>query len=614
MATKNIPTTEYALQSNSYTAFDAMSLRNLILQRLNEQNVFSDQNYIGSNLACVVDIISFAYNTLIFYLNRTSVESNFNEAQLQENINKIVKLLDYKPIGYQTSTLVVDVSASCKSATDATYNVSNDIAAQRTYTIPRYTFITVGSTPFSFANDVTFSGSEAGVVSLPDVGENTILYQGRFREYPTHTAEGSKNEIVEFSASYSKIDHFNIDVYVYEQLQQKWVQYKNTSSFFENTSTDRCFEKRLSPSGSYEITFGDGINGRLLRAGDLVSIYYLESNGEQGVVGPEDFSSVSISKFSGNNLVTILTSLNTERFGYLTDSQIRNLYFSSEVGSTEPREIESVSSIKKNAPANFRGQNRLVTKQDIETFVNVNFRNFVADAKVFSNLEFTTQYLKYFNDINIDPKYYRQLLLNHVSYADSCNFNNVYICGVPRVSTGSTLKFLLPAQKEAILSSIQPIKTLTSEVMFMDPIYKAVSFGTINNSEINVEERIFDFLYLIKNDRSNRPDKTIIEEAKIIFQTVFNPQTTNIGQKIDLNFLTNRLLSIDGIQSIQTKRIDTNETFDGLSLLVWNPSYPEQDKQIITTNTDTSPFDFIYFDNLANIESKIRIEQSRIFS
>ncbi|NDB83951.1 MAG: hypothetical protein EB127_14690, partial [Alphaproteobacteria bacterium] len=63
---------------NEYIAFDALSLRQLIIDRLNEQNVFTEQNYIGSNLAAIIDIVSYAYNTLIFYLNKTSSESLFS--------------------------------------------------------------------------------------------------------------------------------------------------------------------------------------------------------------------------------------------------------------------------------------------------------------------------------------------------------------------------------------------------------------------------------------------------------------------------------------------------------------------------------------------------------
>ena len=60
------PTNEFSLSPTSYAAFDAISLRNIIIQRLNDQGTYTDQNYIGSNLASIVDIIS--YDTYIYLI------------------------------------------------------------------------------------------------------------------------------------------------------------------------------------------------------------------------------------------------------------------------------------------------------------------------------------------------------------------------------------------------------------------------------------------------------------------------------------------------------------------------------------------------------------------
>ena len=41
----------------------------------------------------------------MFYLNKTSTESLFSDAHIYENMNRIVKLIDYKPVGNQSATL-----------------------------------------------------------------------------------------------------------------------------------------------------------------------------------------------------------------------------------------------------------------------------------------------------------------------------------------------------------------------------------------------------------------------------------------------------------------------------------------------------------------------------
>ena len=65
------PLADINLPKDSYIAFDAFSMRELILRRLKEQGVFTDQDQIGSNLASIIDIVAYSFKTLMFYLNKT---------------------------------------------------------------------------------------------------------------------------------------------------------------------------------------------------------------------------------------------------------------------------------------------------------------------------------------------------------------------------------------------------------------------------------------------------------------------------------------------------------------------------------------------------------------
>ena len=125
MATKNL--TDFNLSRDSYTAFDAKSLKELIQTRLNQGEVFTDQNFEGSNMSSIIDVIAYSYHLLLFYLNQTSAESMFTDTSIYENMNRIVKIIDYKPKGYQTSLLSFDMTASSQLPIDA-------------YTIKRYSY------------------------------------------------------------------------------------------------------------------------------------------------------------------------------------------------------------------------------------------------------------------------------------------------------------------------------------------------------------------------------------------------------------------------------------------------------------------------------------------
>ena len=103
MAIKNL--TDFNLSRDSYTAFDAKSLKELIQTRLNQGEIYTDQNFEGSNMSSIIDVIAYSYHLLLFYLNQTSAEAMFTDTSIYENMNRIVKLVDYKPKGYQTSLL-----------------------------------------------------------------------------------------------------------------------------------------------------------------------------------------------------------------------------------------------------------------------------------------------------------------------------------------------------------------------------------------------------------------------------------------------------------------------------------------------------------------------------
>mgnify|MGYP003128716017 FL=1 len=124
--------TDFTLARNNYTSFDALTLKQLIKQRLNEEGVFTDQVFEGSNISAIIDIIAYSYHTLLFYLNSTASESLFSESTLYENMNRIVKLIDYKPNGYQTSILSFEATAN--------ENLLPDL-----YTIKRYSYFTINS-------------------------------------------------------------------------------------------------------------------------------------------------------------------------------------------------------------------------------------------------------------------------------------------------------------------------------------------------------------------------------------------------------------------------------------------------------------------------------------
>ncbi len=144
MADKNNDFLDFNLPQDAYAAFDAVSLKDFIVKRLNENEKFTDQNFEGSNLAAIIDIVAYSYHVLLFYLNNTATEVSFDQATLYENMNKIVKTIGYKPSGKQTSLASINATAAASLTTG-------------NYTIKKYSYFLVDNIQYTTNTDYSFT-------------------------------------------------------------------------------------------------------------------------------------------------------------------------------------------------------------------------------------------------------------------------------------------------------------------------------------------------------------------------------------------------------------------------------------------------------------------------
>lgn len=582
------------IAKNEYVAFDALSLRDFIRNRLNETNLFTDQNFEGSNITAINNIVAYSFHTLMYYLNQTSTESMFSESQIYENINRIVKLINYSPIGAQSSTLSFSSSAT------------SDLGAG-TYTIPRYSFIRSNNVTYSFNTDITFTKTLSGIENLTTVGDQYLLYQGTYIEYPLYTARGEANELLFLVPGASVIvDHFNVDVYIKSISTNKWSKWARAESLYLENSTAQKYEIRLNGNKNYEIKFGDDINGKQLVAGDVVAVYYLQSAGTTGQVGANSLNGKAAVIYNTAQFNLIKPDVVSSDLALLNDTNITYLQFANSNISTSYTEAESVDSIRANAPATFRSQFRVVTTADYESFIKSSFANIINDVKVLNNNSYINGHLKYLNSIGLtNPGQDYRVLYNQMAFADACNFNNVYVYVLPKATkliTNSYVNYLTPAQKQLIISSVNDKKTLTSEVIIMDPVYKAVKIG--NNANVIATNSTASLVVTLYRG-AKTPEAVIKDKVRAILSAYFDPSKITLGFTVNIPNITNDILNIDGVKSVATR--DNNIDVNGVSLVVYNPSYPTD--VIATTKTFTvSDFQTVYLDDINDIISRVIVE------
>ena len=595
--------TEFDLPTNAYASFDAQTMRDLIVTRLNNDNTinFTDQNFEGSNISGLIDILAYTYHTLMFYLNQTSSESNFSEAELYENVNRIVKVIGYKPIGNQTSVLPINITA--KTSMSIGY-----------YTLPKFTFMTENGQTYSLVEDITFEKTVAGVQNVTPIN-NALAYEGTIEEYPLIFPLGEKFETINLLPGGDVlIDHFNIFVYIKEVNEKnKWYQWSRTPSLFLSKPNDRHFEVTYNENKKYELKFGNSINGKKLNQGDSVAIYYLKSSGVKGKVTKNTLNNSLINIYNTSQFDQIFTDVKDTSLNYVSVSASPGVTIANSEDSTEFGEAETVTEIKQNAPRFFSSEYRLTTKADYKSFVERNYKNLIYDITVLNNSDYTNNYLSYVNnnlgltDFTSDTN----ALFNQYYFADSADANNIYLTIVPKFRKNKSVvtrsNYLSPSLKEKILLELEQYKLINSEISFIDPVYLDVGFSVKASNEPNrLSYKNFTELHIVRDGRA------LVNEADLKAK-VFNIITSYIkkiklGETINVRSLNNEIESIKGVVEFFTVRTDIGLSLPGLSLCIYNPIYKGKDLKTTDTLCKLEPYQIPYIENEEVIKSKIKVK------
>ena len=604
-----MPDNDYKFKQDGYVAFDAISLKDLIIEKMNDQKVFTDQNYEGSNLSAIIDIVAYSYHVLIYYLNKNSSESNFSQAELYENINQIVKSIDYNPTGPQTANINFEA-------------VANANLPINSYTIPRFSYFTFSGTSYSFVQDVTFQKTLNGVEALIDLQNNNLLYNGQFVEFPIFSAIGEDNEVA-FLAATDTTDNFYIDnnnIYVYVLpggvLNPKWEQWSRSSSLYLETGSAKKYSVRFNENEQYEIKFGNNINGKKLNEGDLVAIYYLKSDGQNGQISKNQLDNQQLYFYNTTQFNTILNDTTSSGANIITSAEAANVSFTNANASTLFKTKESVEEIKVNAPNLFNSQYRLVTTDDYRNYILKNFGNWVKSSSVVNNFDYTAIYQKYFFDLGLDrPNDDSRVLFNQVNFSDACDFNNIYIFAVPNKILETSLdirtNFLSIAQKNAINILLNDVKSATTELVVSDPVYMELNFGASNGNDYDFIDAAGDESYLyVEVDRNSRRDLSSVQkEIASIFLDYFNNNNLDLGQLISLKDLSQLILDVDGVVEFSTRRNYKGSTINNnqLQLALYNPVYLTSDYMTTDQDIRLQYFQFPYFKNLSLVSERIEV-------
>jgi len=576
-----------ATLDTSYLKFDAYSMKDLITKFLSEDETFTDQVYEGSNLSILIDIFANHFQVMMYYLNQSAGESLFSDSTIYENMNRIVKLLNYSPRGYSTSAGV--------------FNITNVVDENNGKLIPLYSYIDTGKTDDK--GDTVYYSTVGNYYIYDDdkADENTnivTMYNGRWKVYErTFIAEGLPYETFTLSDVVNDSDNGQYTAYPYIDIWVKrvvgetheWIKYQaTTEGMFLNGDTqtvygteDEYFELRLNEYKQYELKFGDGIHGAPLQFGDELYVVYLTSNGQSGELKSNDVNDKTGITYG---VAGLSDSIIAEWFGSMvgniatmvdTNDPTKSIKMTNINATSSATKEGGVDDIRDNAPQWFKSQGRLITKQDFEYFIKSNFYNDIVDVKVMNNWGYLSEFYGWLYNTGVnatesDPaKYLNSQLESRYGYewADSCDSNNVYLW--MRMKNNTIIN------KDIIENRIKPLKVLTSETVFMEPldvkfIPCAYNDGyTTTNWDASAENYIE-----IHIDNSTLISAESIRSAiNTLVISYFSEQNQKIGALVDFNDLYTQIRSIRGVNGIRTiyNKGSVVKIVDGLSFAYWTP-------------------------------------------
>ena len=270
-----------AEQYLSVGELDFDSLKSQLKSYLRTQNQFKDFDFEGSNMAAILDLLT--YNTYInaYYLNQVGSESFLDTAQLKESVVSHAKELNYTPRSRNSSRAVLNISYEG--------NINDGTAIINKFTPFRSE---VGSNTLVFSTDRDIVATNDGTGTF--IANNITVFEGQvLTEFFDITTADQKIVL-----SSSNVDIDSIDVTIQNSLSDlSNTTFSKAENLFNLNPESSVFFIQGYGTDKYEIEFGNDVTGKKLTPGNIVRIRYRDTLGEEGN-GAREFR-------SSNNLLSV---------------------------------------------------------------------------------------------------------------------------------------------------------------------------------------------------------------------------------------------------------------------------------------------------------------------
>lgn len=325
-----------------FTNLNFEDIKTSIKDYIRANSDFSDYDFEGSNLSVIINLL--AYNTYITAYNTNMVvnETFIDSATLRENVVSLARNIGYVPRSKRAAKATVAFNVSGFTTTTDTISFQPGVIANGSVSDVNYIFSIPEKVTVSANNGESFGSLE--------------IYQGQYLEKSWTFNASQPNQ--RFIIPNDSVDTSTLRVNIKNtSTDTTATEYHLVDNILGITSTSNIYLIQETTDEKYELLFGDGVFGKKLESGNVITASYIKTNGKNGN-GVSDF------RFAGNIIDEDGATINT----FFAN-------FNTQVPSENGDEIESVESVKYYAPRLYSSQYRAVTASDYEAILPTLYPN-----------------------------------------------------------------------------------------------------------------------------------------------------------------------------------------------------------------------------------------------
>ena len=496
---------------------------------LRGQPEFTDYDFEGSGLSVLLDVLAYNTHYNALYQNFTVNEMFLDSAGKRNSVVSRAKELGYTPYSATCAEAIIDLTITDPTSFPESLTLPKNASFTTTVDGKTYTFYTTDTITIPYNAGYKFSD-----VTIKEGAPITFKYT---------VADGAR-----YMVPNSNVDMKTLVVRVQESAQSTvFHTYTRADSILNVTGSDRAYFVKEIENQLYELKFGDGILGMELSNGNVVHLEYFVTNAG-ATNGAKQFTYTGPTLLNGGATVTLKNA------------------------AYKGADIESIASIKFNAPKAYTAQNRAVTAEDYQSLIYNKF----PEAQTVS---------VWGGEDNIPPIY-----------------GKAFLCIKPK---GGDI--LSPAQRKEIIHDIlstRNVVSITPELI--DPEYINIS--------LNVT--------VYYNDRDTA--RSVDELGSLVSSTILNYNETDL-QKFDGVFRFSKLSRmIDAsepsiVNNITTLKLHVElkpkyNTSAQYIINIINPIYTENVSELAVVSTnfyikDSIDLHFLQDDGLGKMQL-IRIDET----